>query len=129
VHADVRPFLEDVAGELARADLVVARSGASTVAEVAAVGRPALFIPFPFAADDHQRSNAEALARTGGARSVVQSDATPTRLAEEIGAILGDPALRASMAEASRKAGHPDAARDVAEDLLHLARASSDSPR
>jgi UDP-N-acetylglucosamine--N-acetylmuramyl-(pentapeptide) pyrophosphoryl-undecaprenol N-acetylglucosamine transferase len=122
LRADVRPFLDDVAGELRRADVVVARSGAGTVAEIAAVGRAAVFVPFPFAADDHQRSNAEALARRGGAVCVVQRDATPARLAEEIGALLADGDKREAMAEAARRMGRPRAAWDVADDLLHLAR-------
>ena len=74
--ADVRAFLDDVPGDLARADLVVGRSGAGMVAEVAAVGRAAVFVPFPFAADDHQRSNAEALVLAGGAVCVVERDET-----------------------------------------------------
>lgn len=122
VRADVRTFLEDVAGELARADLVIARSGAATVAEIAAVGRAAIFIPFPFAADDHQRSNAEALSLEAAAVCVVQTDATSTRLASEIAALLGDDAKREAMATAARAMGRPRAARDIAEDLLHLAR-------
>ena len=121
LRADVRPFLDDVAGELRRADVVVARSGAGTVAEVAAVGRAAVLVPFPFAADDHQRANAEALAREGGAVCVVQSEATPARLADAIGALLDDPAKREAMAAAARRMGRPRAAWDVAEDLLHLA--------
>ncbi len=121
LRADVRGFLDDVPGELARADLVVARSGAGTVAEIAAVGRAAIFVPFPFAADDHQRSNAESLSKNGAAVCVVQSEATPARLAREIGALLGDRALREAMADAARKMGRPRAAWDVAGDLLHLA--------
>jgi UDP-N-acetylglucosamine--N-acetylmuramyl-(pentapeptide) pyrophosphoryl-undecaprenol N-acetylglucosamine transferase len=121
LRADVRPFLDDVSGELERADLVIARSGAGTVAEVAAVGRSAIFVPFPFAADDHQRSNAEALVTAGGAVCVVERDASAARLAEEIGRILGDAALRSAMAEASRSAGRPHAARDVAGDLMRIA--------
>jgi UDP-N-acetylglucosamine--N-acetylmuramyl-(pentapeptide) pyrophosphoryl-undecaprenol N-acetylglucosamine transferase len=122
LRADVRPFLDDVAGELRRADLVVARSGAGTVAEIAAIGRAAIFVPFPFAADDHQRSNAEALARDDAAVCVVQREATAERLASEVGALLEDGARREAMAAAARRMGRPHAARDVADDLLHLAR-------
>ena len=124
VRADVRPFLDDVAGELRRADVIVARSGAGTVAEIAAVGRAAVFVPFPFAADDHQRSNAEALAKHGGAMCVVQRDATPARLADAIGGLLADGAAREAMAAAARAMGRPRAAWDVADDLLHLAHIS-----
>ncbi len=127
--ARVVPFLDDVAGELARADLVVARAGAITVAEIAAVGRAAVFVPFPFAADDHQRANAEALAAKGGAVCVVQRAATVERLAEEIGELLGDRAHRETMAAAARAAGKPHAAYEVAGDLLHLARIPLRAPR
>ncbi len=121
VRAEVRPFLDDVAGELARADLIIARSGAGTVAEIASVGRAAIFIPFPFAADDHQRSNAESLSRANAAVCIVQSDATPARLATEIGDILSSGARREGMANAARAMGRPRAAWDIADDLLHLA--------
>jgi UDP-N-acetylglucosamine--N-acetylmuramyl-(pentapeptide) pyrophosphoryl-undecaprenol N-acetylglucosamine transferase len=125
ITADVRPFLDDVAGELARADLVIARAGAVTVAEIAAVGRAAIFIPFPFAADDHQRSNADALASEGGGVCIIQKDATAARIAQEIAALLGDDARRQAMADAARNAGHPNAAADIAEDLLQLAHVST----
>ena len=121
-RATVVPFVDDVAGEIARADVVVARSGAGAVAEIAAVGRPAVLVPFPFAADDHQAKNAEALAAAGGAIAIRQEAADAFRLAKELLLLLGDDARRARMAEAARLAGRPDAARAVAEDLLHLAR-------
>jgi len=122
VRADVRAFLEDVPGELARADVIVARSGAGTVAEVAAIGRAAIFVPFPFAADDHQRANAESLSKASAAICIIQREATPAKLASEIGALLEDAAKREAMAGAARNMGRPHAARDIAEDLLHLAR-------
>jgi UDP-N-acetylglucosamine--N-acetylmuramyl-(pentapeptide) pyrophosphoryl-undecaprenol N-acetylglucosamine transferase len=122
VRADVRAFLDDVPGELARADVVVARSGAGTVAEVAAIGRAAIFVPFPFAADDHQRANAESLSKSNAAICIIQREATPAKLATEIGALLEDAARREAMANAARHMGRPHAARDIAEDLLHLAR-------
>lgn len=122
VRADVRAFLDDVPGELARADVVVARSGAGTVAEVAAIGRAAIFVPFPFAADDHQRANAESLSKHAAAVCIIQREATPMKLASEIGALLEDATRREAMAHAARQMGRPHAARDIAEDLLHLAR-------
>jgi len=121
IRADVRPFLDDVAGALADADVVVSRSGAVTVAEIAAVGRAAIFVPFPFAADDHQRSNAEALSSVGAAICLVQRDATSPRLGEEISALLEDDTRRCAMADAARRAGRPNAAGDIAADLLRLA--------
>jgi UDP-N-acetylglucosamine--N-acetylmuramyl-(pentapeptide) pyrophosphoryl-undecaprenol N-acetylglucosamine transferase len=122
VRADVRAFLDDVPGELARADVVVARSGAGAVAEIAAIGRAAIFVPFPFAADDHQRANAESLSKSNAAVCIIQREATPAKLAREIGALLEDAARREAMANAARRMGRPHAARDIAEDLLHLAR-------
>lgn len=130
-RATVVPFVDDVAAEIARADVVVARSGAGAVAEISAVGRPAILVPFPFAADDHQAKNAEALASAGGAIAVRQEAADAFRLARELVLLLRDDARRARMAEASRLAGKPNAAHAVAEDLLHLARvepASAASP-
>jgi len=118
----VVPFLDDVARELARADLVIARSGAVTVAEIAAVGRAAILIPFPHAAADHQAKNALALERAGGAICLRQEAADPVRLGNEMIRLLGSDAVRARMAEAARAHGKPRAAQDVARDLLDLAR-------
>jgi UDP-N-acetylglucosamine--N-acetylmuramyl-(pentapeptide) pyrophosphoryl-undecaprenol N-acetylglucosamine transferase len=120
-RARVVGFLEDVAGELARADLVIARAGAATVAEISAVGRPSILIPFPHAADDHQAKNAMALAELGGACFLRQEAATIPRIAQELTRIACDPELRARMADASRAHGRPRAAFDVAQDLLALA--------
>lgn len=128
-RATVAPFLDDVASALAAADLVIARSGAGTVAEIAAVGRPALFIPFPFAADDHQAKNADALARSGGALWIRQEDATADKLAAELGALLADGARLEKMADRARKAGKPRAAEWIAHDVLELARIASGKKR
>lgn len=121
-HATVVPFVDDVAGEIARADVVVARAGASTLAEITAIGRPALLVPFPHAADDHQGRNAEALAAEGGAVCLRQEHAAPTRLAETIERLLLDGVARVAMADRSRARGRPRAAHDVASDLVDLAR-------
>lgn len=118
----VAPFFDDVAGALAAADLVIARSGAGTVAEIAAVGRPALLIPFPFAADDHQAKNAEALSRAGGVVWLRQLDATVPRLAAELGSLMTDPARLGAMAQCAQQAGRPGAAEYVARDVLELVR-------
>lgn len=120
-QARVTPFLEDVATELAAADLVIARAGAITVAEIAGVGRAAYFVPFPHAADDHQAHNAEALAKAGGAQWIRQQEASPERLASEIGALLADDERRKTMADRARDAGKPNASTDIARDLLELA--------
>ncbi len=120
-RATVTPFLDDVARAVADADVVVARAGASTLGELTAVGRPAILVPYPHAAADHQGQNAEALARAGGAICIRQSDATPDRLASEIEKLLRDDVARVRMADASRARGRPGAAADVAYDLLDLA--------
>jgi UDP-N-acetylglucosamine--N-acetylmuramyl-(pentapeptide) pyrophosphoryl-undecaprenol N-acetylglucosamine transferase len=120
--AEVVPFLDDVPARMAAADLIVARAGAVTVAEIAAIGRPALLVPFPHAADDHQAKNAESLADAGGAVMIRQEHADEVRLASEISALLGDATRRIRMADAARRHGRPRAAEDIARDLLGLAR-------
>ncbi|WP_437679425.1 undecaprenyldiphospho-muramoylpentapeptide beta-N-acetylglucosaminyltransferase [Sorangium sp. So ce131] len=122
-RARVVPFIDDVAAALAAADVVIARAGASTLAELCAVGRPSILIPYPFAADDHQLKNAQSLARASAAVAIAQADATEARLAGEIARLAADPALRTRMADASAALAAPDAAARVAADLLELARA------
>ncbi len=119
--AEAVEFSDDVAGLLASADLVVARAGAGTLAELCAVGRASLLVPYPHARDDHQRKNAEALAAAGGAAWLAQAEATPARLAAELGALLGSPARLAAMAGAAAGRGAPDAAGRVARDLAAMA--------
>jgi UDP-N-acetylglucosamine--N-acetylmuramyl-(pentapeptide) pyrophosphoryl-undecaprenol N-acetylglucosamine transferase len=112
--AEVSKFIEDMPGAFARADLVVCRSGASTVAEITAAGKPAIFVPFPGAADDHQRINAEALAREGAAVVVEESRLEGVWLAETISTLLQDESRLRHMSEAARELAHPNAARDIA---------------
>jgi UDP-N-acetylglucosamine--N-acetylmuramyl-(pentapeptide) pyrophosphoryl-undecaprenol N-acetylglucosamine transferase len=120
-RATVVPFIDDMPAALARADLVVGRSGAGALSEMCAVGRPGLLVPYPFAAGDHQRVNAEALVRAGAARTVPNRDATPERLAREIRELAADRALLSRMADAARSIGRPAAAETIARDLLALA--------
>jgi UDP-N-acetylglucosamine--N-acetylmuramyl-(pentapeptide) pyrophosphoryl-undecaprenol N-acetylglucosamine transferase len=120
-RAEVVPFIDDVAGALGAADLIVGRSGASSLAELCAVGRASILIPFPFAADDHQHKNARSLERAGAAVTLAQVDATPSRLAAELSALARDPARRVAMARAAAELGRPEAARAVARDVLELA--------
>jgi UDP-N-acetylglucosamine--N-acetylmuramyl-(pentapeptide) pyrophosphoryl-undecaprenol N-acetylglucosamine transferase len=119
--AEVFKFIEDMPAAFARADLVVCRSGASTVAEITAAGKPAIFVPFPRAADDHQRVNAEALTRIGAAVVVEESKLEGVWLAETIAALLGDPRRLQAMSEAARGLAHPNAARDIAAMAARLA--------
>lgn len=122
VAADVREFIDDMAGAYRAADLVVGRAGATTIAEVAAIGRPALLIPFPFAADDHQTVNARSLEHAGAARVLPQKETTAEALAKSIQEILADDVLRARMTQASRKLGRPDAAREIVDALYAMGR-------
>ncbi|KYF67996.1 undecaprenyldiphospho-muramoylpentapeptide beta-N-acetylglucosaminyltransferase [Sorangium cellulosum] len=122
-RARVVPFIDDVAEALAAADVVIARAGASTLAELCAVGRPSILIPYPFAADDHQMKNAQSLERASAAVAIAQADATEARIAGELARLVAAPALRARMADAAAAFGTPDAAARVAADLLELARA------
>src|SRR5271169_1765981 len=119
--AEVFKFIEDMPAAFARADLVVCRSGASTVAEIAAAGKPAIFVPFPRAADDHQRVNAEALARHGAAVVVEESKLEGVWLAETIATLLQDSSRLKRMSHAARELAHPNAARDIAAMAARLA--------
>jgi UDP-N-acetylglucosamine--N-acetylmuramyl-(pentapeptide) pyrophosphoryl-undecaprenol N-acetylglucosamine transferase len=119
--ATVTAFIDDVASAIARADLVVARAGAVTLGEISAIGRAAVLVPFPHASDNHQARNAEALVREGAAVAFTEADADADRLATEILRLLADAGTRVAMADASRRLGRPDAAYDVAADLLALA--------
>src|SRR5687767_5828296 len=98
-RADVRKYIDDMVARFAESDLVVCRAGATTTAELIAAGKASLMVPFPFAADDHQRKNAEALERAGASRMVLQQDATGERLAREIGELAADQIGRASCRE------------------------------
>src|SRR5580698_5074708 len=120
--AEVFKFIEDMPAASARADLVVCRSGASTVAEITAAGKPAIFVPFPRAADDHQRVNAEALAREGAAVVVEESKLEGVWLAETIAALLGDARHLEVMSAAARELAHPNAARDIAAMVARVGR-------
>jgi len=119
--AEVFKFIEDMPAAFARADLVVCRSGASTVAEIAAAGKPAVFVPFPRAADDHQRVNAEALARHGAAVVVEESKLEGVWLAETIATLLQDSSRLQRMSQAARALAHPNAARDIAAMAARVA--------
>src|SRR5271156_4514936 len=118
--AEVFKFIEDMPAAFAQADLVVCRSGASTVAEITAAGKPAIFVPFPRAADDHQRVNAEALARVGAAVVVEESKLEGVWLAETIATLLLDSSRLQQMSEAARALAHPNAARDIAAMAARL---------
>jgi UDP-N-acetylglucosamine--N-acetylmuramyl-(pentapeptide) pyrophosphoryl-undecaprenol N-acetylglucosamine transferase len=118
----VRPFLTDMAAEFARAHLILSRSGATTVAEEAAAGKPALLVPFAAATDGHQRRNAEAMAQAGAAVMVEEKDLQiPEHLLAALTGLLNDPARLAAMSAAARTQAHPGAAERIADRLAELA--------
>lgn len=116
------PFIEDMPAAFGEADLIVCRAGASAVAELAAAGKPAVLIPFPFAADDHQWRNAQALAKRGAAVVVRDGDWDAERMKRETEAIAGDPERVAAMSRAVRAEARPDAALIAADRLEEAAR-------
>ncbi|MBI4265515.1 MAG: undecaprenyldiphospho-muramoylpentapeptide beta-N-acetylglucosaminyltransferase [Acidobacteria bacterium] len=125
----VEPFLFAMDREMTAADLVVCRAGATTLAELTACGRPSILVPLPTATDDHQRKNAEALARRGAARMVEQRELSGERLAAEILALASDREARRRMSEAARRLARPDAARVIADRVLALARGNQPRAR
>ena len=122
VAADCAPFFADLPARVAAGHLVVSRSGASTVAELSAIGRPAILVPLPHALDQDQFVNAGVLEAAGGAIRIEQRDFTPERLARGITALAADPAQLAKMAAAAKSAGTIDAAERLAELVMKVAR-------
>ena len=118
--AVVETFIDDVASALLDADLVVARAGATTVAELACVGRPALFVPFPYAADDHQAANAASLVDAGAALMAREETLDQTRLVTLLRDLLSEPERLKTMAAAARAVARPSAADDIVADLRAL---------
>lgn len=119
--AQVSRFIDDMPSAFAGADLVLCRSGASTVGEITAAGKPAIFVPFPFAADDHQRKNAEALEKAGAARLIPESELTPERLSTAVTDLLRSPAILNQMSIKARSLSHPEAVRQIGEMAAKLA--------
>ncbi|HYN46686.1 MAG TPA: undecaprenyldiphospho-muramoylpentapeptide beta-N-acetylglucosaminyltransferase [Allosphingosinicella sp.] len=115
IPADLATYLPDLPARLAWSHLVIARAGASTIAELTAAGRPAILVPLPSATDDHQTFNAREMARAGGARLIAQPKFTPTELAKQMQKLGLEPASLAKVAELAKSAGRPDAARDLAD--------------
>ena len=118
----VQPFLDDMPARFAQTNLVMARSGASTVAELAAAGKPSLLVPFAAAADDHQKRNAEELVKAAAAVMLLEPElADPTTVRDALVALLRDPTRLARMSAAARTQAHPDAAQRIADRLAQLA--------
>ena len=121
VDAEVLPFIVDMAEAFARADLLICRAGATSIAEITASGKAAILIPFPFAVHDHQTKNAEVLARAGAAEMVPERELDGRRLAEIILKLYGQPETLRDMEEKSKALGHPRAAADIVDACMTLA--------
>jgi len=121
VSAELAVFFNDLPHRIADSHLVIARSGASTVAELAAIGRPAILVPLPHALDQDQLVNATALTTAGGALLIRQDEFTAERLARELSQLAARPAILAGMAAAARRAGRPDAGEQLADLVIRVA--------
>jgi UDP-N-acetylglucosamine--N-acetylmuramyl-(pentapeptide) pyrophosphoryl-undecaprenol N-acetylglucosamine transferase len=129
VRAEVKAFFNDMATRYQQADLVICRAGATTVAELTAVGRAGIFVPFPFATDDHQTRNAEALVAAGAALMIPQVELSAARLADTITGCMQDRQGLRIMAEKARELGRPEAAETIVDDLYDLmSRKEENSP-
>jgi len=115
IPADLATYLPDMPERLGWAHLVIARAGASTIAELTAAGRPAILVPLPSATDDHQTFNAREMAKAGGARTIAQGRFTPVELAKQMQKLALDPAALANAAARARAVGRPNAASDLAD--------------
>ena len=120
-RVQVTPYLDDMAAQFAAADLILCRSGASTMAELAAAGRASVLVPFPQAADDHQRKNADVFVAAGAAEMVVETDLTETHLLEILMKLLKNDSGRQEMGERARRLAHPDAVRTIGDMAVRLA--------
>lgn len=123
VTGRVQAFFEDMAARYLASDLVVCRAGATTVAEITALGKPAVFIPFPHAADDHQRWNAQRLVAAGAAEMIPEPELSGERLAARIAFFAAHPQSLAALAARAAALGRPDAARRIVDDCFRLAAA------
>jgi UDP-N-acetylglucosamine--N-acetylmuramyl-(pentapeptide) pyrophosphoryl-undecaprenol N-acetylglucosamine transferase len=119
-HAVVLGFCDEMEAVYAAADLVVARSGAGTLAELAACGLPAILVPFPAAAADHQMANAHAYGDQGAAEVIAEKYLIGTELGQRIVRLLGDSSRRSRMSQFAKKQEHPSAAEKIAEEIHHV---------
>ena len=121
ISAELAPFFNDLPARLAANHLIVSRSGAGTVSELAAIGRPSILVPLPGSIDQDQFANAGVLSQACGALRIVQTEFTSDRLASEISAFATEPATLATMADAARKVGRLDAAQRLADLVVKVA--------
>jgi UDP-N-acetylglucosamine--N-acetylmuramyl-(pentapeptide) pyrophosphoryl-undecaprenol N-acetylglucosamine transferase len=121
INAELAPFFADLPARLASSQLVISRSGAGTIAELAAIGRPSILVPLPGAIDQDQFANAGVLSEAGGALRIAQADFTPDRLAAEISSFAAEPLRLTAMAQFARRAGRLDAAERLADLVMKVA--------
>ena len=129
IPADLATYLPDLPDRLAWSHLVIARAGASTIAELTAAGRPAILVPLPSATDDHQTANAKEMARAGGARMIPQARFTAIELAKQMQKLALDPDALANAAARSKAVGKPDAARALADLVERIGRHPGADPQ
>ena len=120
IPATVQSFFRQMAPQYKQADLIICRAGATTVAEVTALGKAVIFIPFPFAADDHQTLNADTMAREGAAEIILEKDLDPGLLGQKIEYYASHPEALKAMSSKAQQLGHPDAAKQIVDDCYEL---------
>ena len=129
IPADLATYMPDLPDRLAWSHLVIARAGASTIAELTCAGRPAILVPLPSATDDHQTANAREMARVGGGRTIAQSRFTPVELAKQMQKLALDPGALANAAARSKSLGKPDAASALADLVERIGRNPGADPQ
>jgi UDP-N-acetylglucosamine--N-acetylmuramyl-(pentapeptide) pyrophosphoryl-undecaprenol N-acetylglucosamine transferase len=122
VASTVQSFFDDMAPLYQSADLIICRAGATTVAEITAIGKAVIFIPFPYAADDHQTLNAASLTKKGAAEMIIEKDLTAKMLCEKIKYYVSHPDALGEMARKAAQSGNPNAARDIVDHCYGLIR-------
>ena len=116
----VRPFFYDMQNQYKKADIIICRAGASTIAEITVAGKAAIFIPFPFAADNHQVLNAMSVVKENGGEMILQKDITGNMLAQRIQYYAANPEILSAMTSNAKKLGKPDAAKTIIDDCYAL---------
>jgi UDP-N-acetylglucosamine--N-acetylmuramyl-(pentapeptide) pyrophosphoryl-undecaprenol N-acetylglucosamine transferase len=127
IDADVQPFFRDVPRRMSEAQLVISRAGASSIADISVIGRPAILIPYAAAAADHQSANARGLVEAGGAIRIPERKLDAPSLTAQIAAVLGDARGAVMMAHAALSQGLPDAPQRLADMVEELARKGQDA--
>ena len=122
INALVSAFFDDLPDHMARADLIISRAGAGSISEIIHHGKPSILVPYPHAADDHQRFNAEEVVEQGGAVMILDKDLTPEHLKEVIEDLKNNPEKRLSMARSAKEMDQPDPAMAIARTCLSMAR-------